>query len=76
MEELTKNMHKLSKIDISYMEYLSNIYNKIIFETKNYVIYDNYNNRYDYINIFPNWLYNLDINTQKKIIFAFENRYK
>tara|TARA_B000000437_G_C11565041_1_gene272897 strand:- start:193 stop:423 length:231 start_codon:yes stop_codon:yes gene_type:complete len=76
MEELTKNMDKLSKIDISYTEYLSNIYNKIIFETKNYVIYDNYNNRYDYINIFPNWLYNLDINTQKKIIFAFENRYK
>ena len=76
MEELTKNMYNLSKIDISYVEYLSNIYNKILFETKIYVIYDIYNCCHDYIYIYPNFLYTLDINTQKKIIFALENRFK
>ena len=72
MEEITKNINDLLKIRVSNTEYLSNIYNKIIGETKKYIVYDTYSNSYDNIYIYPNWLYNLDINTQKKIIFAVE----
>ena len=70
MEQLTYDMANLSKIDISNIQYLSNIYNKVLRETKSYQLYDNYHSRYDIIYIYPSWLYSLDINTQKKIKFA------